>query len=108
MTGSLSVRGDVLPVGGVTYKIEAAAKAGFDRVIVPAANLRDVMVEEEYHHVEVIPVRHVSEVLEIALVGYDPGDRFLDRARRPIGRALDAAEGVGSRGRSGGPSPAPG
>jgi len=35
MTGSLSVRGDVLPVGGVTHKIEAAAKAGCDTVIIP-------------------------------------------------------------------------
>ena len=35
MTGSLSVRGDVLPVGGVTYKIEAAAQAGMKKVIIP-------------------------------------------------------------------------
>ncbi|PHP46267.1 ATP-dependent protease LonB [Methanosarcinales archaeon ex4572_44] len=35
MTGSLSVRGDVLPVGGVTYKIEAAAQAGLKKVIIP-------------------------------------------------------------------------
>ena len=48
MTGSLSVRGDVLPVGGVTYKIEAAAKAGITHVLIPAANIDDVLIEERY------------------------------------------------------------
>jgi Lon-like ATP-dependent protease len=47
MTGSLSVRGDVLPVGGVTHKIEAAAKTGITTVIIPRANLQDVMIEDE-------------------------------------------------------------
>src|SRR3990170_2293767 len=42
MTGSLSVRGQVLPVGGVTAKIEAAAEMGIKKVIIPRANLRDV------------------------------------------------------------------
>ena len=46
MTGSLSVRGDVLPIGGVTYKIEAAAKAGIKRVIIPRSNLDDVLIED--------------------------------------------------------------
>jgi len=63
MTGSLSVRGDVLPVGGVTHKIEAAAKAGCTRVIIPQANEQDVMIEDEYKDmIEVIPVSHISEV----------------------------------------------
>ncbi|MEF8882697.1 MAG: ATP-dependent protease LonB, partial [Halapricum sp.] len=70
MTGSLSVRGDVLPVGGVTHKIEAAAKTGLDTVIIPKANEQDVMIEEEYEEqVEIIPVQHLSEVLEVALAG---------------------------------------
>lgn len=68
MTGSLSVRGDVLPVGGVTHKIEAAAKTGVNTVIIPKANQDDVMLEDEYEdQVEVIPVEHINEVLDIAL-----------------------------------------
>ncbi|RLF64794.1 MAG: ATP-dependent protease LonB, partial [Thermoplasmata archaeon] len=43
MTGSLSVHGAVLPVGGVTAKIEAAAKAGLKRVLIPKANMQDVL-----------------------------------------------------------------
>jgi Lon-like ATP-dependent protease len=82
MTGSLSVRGDVLPVGGVTYKIEAAAKAGITTVLIPAANLDDVLLEERYREqVKVIPVDNIEDVLKIALV---PKDRegFLDKLRR--------------------------
>lgn len=70
MTGSLSVRGDVLPVGGVTYKIEAAARAGIKTVIIPKSNLGDVLIEDEYKDViKIIPVTDIEEVLEHSLVG---------------------------------------
>jgi Lon-like ATP-dependent protease len=97
MTGSLSVRGDVLPVGGVTHKIEAAARAGIDRVIIPAANEQDVMIEDEYRdQVEIIPVSHISEVLEIALTGETDTDSLVDRLKSITGRALDHDVGTGS------------
>ncbi len=82
MTGSLSVRGDVLPIGGVTYKIEAAAKAGIKRVIIPRSNLDDVLIEDRYRAmVEVVPVDHIEEVLQNALV---PENRagFLSKLRK--------------------------
>jgi Lon-like ATP-dependent protease len=70
MTGSLSVRGMVLPVGGVTAKIEAAAESGIMKVIIPAANLRDVVLEQRYiGKIQIVPVTNMSEVLENALVG---------------------------------------
>jgi len=69
MTGSLSVRGTVLPIGGVTYKIEAAAKAGIKKVIIPLSNLDDVVIEERYAKmIEIVPVTTIEEVLEHALV----------------------------------------
>jgi ATP-dependent Lon protease len=81
MTGSLSVRGDVLPIGGVTYKIEAAAKAGIKKIIIPRANLEDVLIEEEYKSmVEIIPVTSIEEVLDIALVPEDRAN-FLHRIK---------------------------
>jgi Lon-like ATP-dependent protease len=82
MTGSLSVRGDVLPIGGVTYKIEAAAKAGIKTVIIPKANFGDVLIEDRYRTmVEIIPVEHIEEVLEVALV---PQNRevFLNKLKK--------------------------
>ena len=90
MTGSLSVRGDVLPVGGVTHKIEAAAKAGLDTVIIPAANEQDVMIENEYEEqIDIVPVSHISEVLEVALAGETEKDSLVDRLKSITGSALD-------------------
>jgi Lon-like ATP-dependent protease len=69
MTGSLSVRGDVLPVGGVTFKIEAAVRAGIKTVLIPRSNINDVLIEERYKPlVTVIPVDTIDEVLKLALV----------------------------------------
>ncbi|MCI4318593.1 MAG: ATP-dependent protease LonB [Thermoplasmata archaeon] len=70
MTGSLSVRGQVLPVGGVTAKVEAAADSGLKRVLVPEDNLEDLVLESRYRGaIEVIPVRTLRDVLKYALVG---------------------------------------
>ncbi|MFC6826365.1 ATP-dependent protease LonB [Halopelagius fulvigenes] len=103
MTGSLSVRGDVLPVGGVTHKIEAAAKTGCDKVIIPAANMQDVMIEDEYREmVEIIPVSHISEVLDIALEGEPEKDSLVARLKSITGSALSQENKV-----SGPSSPSP-
>lgn len=70
MTGSLSVRGQVLPVGGVTAKIEAAAEMGLKKVLIPEQNMKDVLLEDKYlGRVEVVPVRVLNDVLTHALVG---------------------------------------
>ncbi|MFB6078550.1 MAG: ATP-dependent protease LonB [Halarchaeum sp.] len=104
MTGSLSVRGDVLPVGGVTHKIEAAAKAGCTRVIIPKANEQDVMIEDEYKdQIEIIPVSHISEVLDIALVGEPEKDSLVDRLKNITGGALER----GASAQQGGGNPSP-
>lgn len=70
MTGSLSVRGQVLPVGGVTAKIEAAAEMGLKKVLIPEENMKDVLLEDKYiGKIEVIPVHTFGDVLSHALVG---------------------------------------
>jgi len=105
MTGSLSVRGDVLPVGGVTHKIEAAAKAGCKRVIIPKANENDVMIEDEYEEqIEIIPVSHISEVLDVALVGEPEKDSLVDRLKSITGKALEGSTDSGTA-TGGSPSP---
>ncbi len=68
MTGSLSVRGDVLPIGGVTSKVEAASQAGIRTVIVPRTNLKDIVLDSKVQKlVKIQPVDRIEEVLEIAL-----------------------------------------
>ncbi|GAB6054873.1 ATP-dependent protease LonB [Methanobacterium movens] len=70
LTGSLSIRGYVLPVGGVTGKIEAAAEAGIKKVLIPKSNMQDVMIESRYKDkIEIIPVETLSDVLKHALIG---------------------------------------
>lgn len=82
MTGSLSVRGDVLPVGGVTYKIEAAAKAGIKTILIPRANIDDVLIEERWRNeVKVLPVDHIEDVLNYALVP-DNKEGFLSKLKK--------------------------
>jgi ATP-dependent Lon protease len=68
MTGSLSVRGEVLPIGGVTAKVEAAIDAGITQVIVPRSNLRDIVVQKQkLDKIKIIPVDTIEEVLKEAL-----------------------------------------
>ena len=88
MTGSLSVRGQVLPIGGVTYKIEAAAKAGIRKVIIPQSNLADVVIEEQYAKmVEIVPVNTIEEVLEHALV-FERKEDFMAKIKEISARRL--------------------
>jgi Lon-like ATP-dependent protease len=70
MTGSLTVRGEVLPVGGVTQKIEAAIEAGLKKVIIPKANEKDVFLEQKYEgKIQIIPAETITDVLQNSLIG---------------------------------------
>jgi Lon-like ATP-dependent protease len=82
MTGSLSVRGDVLPVGGITAKIEAAIAAGIKKVIIPLGNANDVIIDRKLRNkIEIIPVRNLSEVLTDALTGGVEREGLLERIK---------------------------
>ena len=68
MTGSLSVRGEVLPIGGVSAKIEAAVEAGIKKVIVPKSNMKDIVVDpDQLKKIKIIPVNTIAEVLKEAI-----------------------------------------
>ncbi|MEM3391019.1 MAG: S16 family serine protease, partial [Archaeoglobaceae archaeon] len=80
MTGSLSVRGDVLPVGGVTQKIEAAIQAGLKKVIIPKGNTDDVLLDAEHEgKIEIIPVSRIEEVLEHALADSEKKAKLISK-----------------------------
>ncbi|MFA5406038.1 MAG: ATP-dependent protease LonB [Candidatus Nanoarchaeia archaeon] len=64
MTGSLSIRGEVLPVGGVSTKIRAANEAGIKSVIVPKMNEKDIILDGA--KVNIIPVDNFADVIEHA------------------------------------------
>jgi len=65
MTGEISIRGMVKPIGGVVAKIEAARKAGVSRIIIPKENYQECFKNMD---VEIIPVEDIKEVIELSLV----------------------------------------
>ncbi len=85
MTGELTLRGRVLPIGGLKEKLTAAARAGVKTVLVPARNQSDIVEvpDEVKKLLEIKPVETIDEVLELALL--EPRTpRPLDvRARKP-------------------------
>lgn len=82
LTGSLNVRGDVMPIGGATAKIEAAAEAGMKKVLIPKSNLKDVMLEKKYKDmIEVIPTETLSDVLENILISGSKKDTLIEKMK---------------------------
>jgi ATP-dependent Lon protease len=69
MTGECTLRGRVLPVGGIKAKVLAAHRAGITRVILPHRNARDLddVPEEVRSQIEFILAEDMSEVLDAAL-----------------------------------------
>ena len=85
MTGSLTVRGEVLPIGGVSAKIEAAVKSGIKRVVIPRSNMNDVLIDEKFEsQVEILAVDSLDEVLEHALVGKEEKVSLVERLAKVI------------------------
>lgn len=71
MTGEMTLRGNILAVGGLREKALAALQHGIRKVIIPFENIKDLeeIPEEQRKQIQFIPVKHVSEVLELALLG---------------------------------------
>jgi len=68
MTGSLSIRGEVLAIGGVTAKVEAAIEAGLKQVIIPKANEKDLVLSpKQKKQIKILSVSNIQEVMEHAL-----------------------------------------
>lgn len=69
MTGEISLRGQVLPIGGLPEKLMAAERAGVKKVLIPKDNVRDLddVAEEVLKHLTIVPVENVREVIKEAL-----------------------------------------
>ena len=79
MTGEISLRGLVLPVGGIKEKLAAAARAGLKRVLLPARNRKDLedVAEETRKQLELVWLERVDDAMEAAL---EPGAPERQRA----------------------------
>ena len=69
MTGEITLRGKVLPIGGLKEKMLAANRAGIETVVIPKENQKDLtdIPESVRAELKIVPVEHVSEVFEIAI-----------------------------------------
>jgi ATP-dependent Lon protease len=69
MTGEITLRGEVLPIGGLKEKLLAAVRGGLQRVLIPEENVRDLaeMPDNIKNKLEIIPVKWIDKVLELAL-----------------------------------------
>ncbi|MCO4793192.1 MAG: endopeptidase La [Bacteriovoracaceae bacterium] len=78
MTGEVTIRGRVLPIGGLKEKVLAAKQCGITTVVIPKKNEKDIpdIPEEIKSGIEIIPVEHVEEVLKIALDLQNP-EKFM-------------------------------
>ena len=70
MTGEVTLRGNVLPIGGLREKSLAANRAGITKIVIPKANMRDMedIPDAVKEHVKFVPVETMSQVLKEALV----------------------------------------
>ena len=87
MTGEITLRGEVLPIGGLKEKLLAAARGGIKTVLIPEENEKD-LVEIPYEitkNLKIIPVRWIDKVLETAL----------ERNPVPLVEAVDVPAGSG-------------
>ncbi len=77
MTGEITLRGKVLPIGGLKEKLLAAKRAGINKVLIPKDNEKDLReVEEEIKEgLEITLVEDMDQVLKISLIGWQPGER---------------------------------
>jgi ATP-dependent Lon protease len=92
MTGEITLRGKVLPIGGVKDKLLAAHRSGLKTFILPAKNIRDLyeVDKEILDAIELVPVDYVGEVLDRALV---ESDAPRPRERRGAGFVLPISSG---------------
>jgi ATP-dependent Lon protease len=81
MTGEITLRGNVLPVGGIKEKLLAAHRAGIKRVILPERNKKDIVdvPDEVKKDLEIIHVTRMDEVLPLVLTQALPGQLRADK-----------------------------
>ncbi len=97
MTGEVSLRGNAMPIGGLKEKLLAALRGGIKTVLIPEENEKDLadIPDNVKEGLEIIAVKHVSEVLEQALIRKPDSIEWDEAAEEAAAAAAKAAEGAG-------------
>ncbi|MGI6712176.1 MAG: ATP-dependent protease LonB [Bacillota bacterium] len=77
MTGEVSIRGYVKPVGGVASKVEAARRAGAEKVLIPQENWQEIF--KKYPDCQVVPVERLEDILNMVLIHPKPQEKTMTR-----------------------------
>ena len=93
MTGEISIRGLVKPVGGIVAKVEAARQAGALKILIPAENYQELF--KELHEVEVLPVERLEQVFRVALKQRPKAKKVEHTASSPLGVLSATGFGAG-------------
>ncbi|MBL3703167.1 endopeptidase La [Sulfitobacter sp. BDSS02] len=98
MTGEVSLRGNAMPIGGLKEKLLAALRGGIKTVLIPQENEKDLpeIPDNVKDGLKIIPVKHVSEVLKLAMVR-EPEPIEWDEAAEEAAAAAAAAAAAGPR-----------
>ncbi|MEM8824646.1 MAG: endopeptidase La [Pseudomonadota bacterium] len=98
MTGEVSLRGNAMPIGGLKEKLLAALRGGITTVLIPEENEKDLaeLPDSVKDGLEIIPVKHVSEVLKHALIGTPEPIEWDEAAEEAAALAAQAKGGDGS------------
>jgi len=84
MTGEVTLRGRVLPIGGLKEKMLAAHRAGITTFLLPKKNAKDLVeLPDKVQEMKIVQVERVEEVLDLALVGGTPGGEAKTNGRAP-------------------------
>ena len=95
MTGEVSLRGNAMPIGGLKEKLLAALRGGVKTVLIPEENEKDLaeLPDNVKSGLEIIPVSHVSQVLEKALIRKPEPIEWDEAAEEAATAALPVGEG---------------
>ena len=100
MTGEITLRGEVLPIGGLKEKLLAAVRGGIARALIPEENVKDLaeIPDNIKNAIEIIPVKWIDQVLELALERKPvPLPDIAESAAAAVG-AEDSTKGAGTKG----------
>jgi ATP-dependent Lon protease len=95
MTGEITLRGHVLPVGGIREKVLSAHRSGLKTVIIPKRNTKDLIdvPKRARSELQLVFVEHIDQVLEVALKPPIPSENHQRRvAKKPKGKKKEILE----------------
>jgi ATP-dependent Lon protease len=98
MTGEITLRGEVTAIGGLKEKLLAAHRGGIKTVMIPEENVKDLqdIPENVKNHLEIVPVRWIDRVLEVALTSVPQPlpDEEVAKVVEPAAKAAEVVKPV--------------